>query len=66
MKKTYKLENLGCANCANLMAEDIKKLDGVKESKINYMLSELTVEVDDKENLPTVEELQKIIGSEEV
>ena len=65
MKKTYKLENLGCANCANVMSEKISKLDGVKKAKVNFMLSKLTVEADDEGEMPSKQELEKIIKSVE-
>lgn len=65
MKKTYKLENLGCANCANVMSEKIAKLDGVTKAKVNFMLSKLTVEVDDAGKMPSKQELEKIIKSVE-
>lgn len=65
MKKVYKLNNLGCANCANIMSEKISKMDGVKNAKVNFMLSKLTVEVDDKDKMPTKEELEKVIKSVE-
>lgn len=65
MKKTYKLNNLGCANCANVMGEKIEKLEGVKSAKVNFMLSKLTVEVDDEKDLPTKEDLAMIIKSVE-
>ncbi|NLW52397.1 MAG: heavy metal transporter [Tissierellia bacterium] len=61
MKKTYKLENLGCANCANLMGEHISKLDGVSNAKVNFMLSKLTVEVEEGKEVPSKEELQNVI-----
>ena len=47
MKKTYKLQNLGCANCAAKMEREIKKLDGVKTANINYMTSKLSIEAED-------------------
>lgn len=65
MKKTYKLDNLGCANCANVMSEKISKLEGVKKAKVNFMLSKLTVEVDDEREMPSKQELEKIIKSVE-
>lgn len=47
MKKTYKLRNLGCANCAAKMENRIKKLDGVEDAKVNFMASKLTIEADE-------------------
>lgn len=44
MKKTFKLEDLECAACANKMEDAINKLDGVDEASINFMTSKLKVE----------------------
>lgn len=44
MKKTFKLENLGCANCAAKMESKIRKLDGVESANISFMSSRLTIE----------------------
>lgn len=47
MKKTFKLIDLDCANCAAKMEEAIKKLDGVKAAAVSFMAQKLTVEADD-------------------
>lgn len=47
MKKTYKLQNLGCANCAAKMEKSIKKIGGVQDASINFMAARLTIEADD-------------------
>ncbi|HHX38215.1 MAG TPA: heavy metal transporter [Clostridiaceae bacterium] len=44
MKKRYALENLGCADCANKMENEISKLPGVERAAINFMTAKLTVE----------------------
>ena len=44
MKKTFKLENLGCANCAAKMESKIRKLNGVDSANISFMTSRLTIE----------------------
>jgi copper chaperone CopZ len=41
MKKTYKLQNLGCAHCAAKMEAGIKKLEGVRDASINFMAAAL-------------------------
>lgn len=64
MKKVYKLDKLGCANCAAKMGEKIEKLDGVTKAKVNFMLSKLTVEADD-DKMPSKEVLADIIKSVE-
>ena len=38
MKKTFALEDLDCANCAAKMENGIKKLDGVKDCSVSFML----------------------------
>ena len=46
MKKTYKCE-VDCANCAAKMEDAIKKLEGVKDARVNFMTQKLTLEADD-------------------
>ena len=47
MKKTYKLTDLDCANCAAKMETAIKKIDGVSDASVSFMTQKLTVEADD-------------------
>jgi copper chaperone CopZ len=44
MKKKFKLENLDCANCAAKMEAAIRKLDGVTDVSVNFMMQKLTLE----------------------
>ena len=48
MKKTFKLEDLDCANCAAKMETAIRKLDGVKDASVSFMTQKLTIEADDE------------------
>ncbi len=48
MKKTYKLIELDCANCAAKMEDAIKKLDGVTNASVNFMTQKLTLDADDE------------------
>ncbi len=48
MKKSYKLIDLDCANCAAKMQTAIGKLDGVKAVSVNFMAQKLTIEADDE------------------
>lgn len=48
MKKTFKLEDLDCANCAAKMEAAIKKLDGVKNATVSFMTQKMTIEADDE------------------
>ena len=47
MKKTFKLEELDCANCAAKMEAAIRKLDGVQSVTISFMTQRLTLEAGD-------------------
>ena len=47
MKKTFKLQDLDCANCAAKMEDAIKKLDGVNNATVNFMTQKLTLDADD-------------------
>lgn len=46
MKKTFKLEDLDCANCAAKMEHAIKKLDGVTNASVSFLTQKMTVETD--------------------
>ena len=44
MKKSFKLEDLDCANCAAKMEAAVRKLDGVKSVSVSFMAQKLTLE----------------------
>ena len=47
MKKTFKLIDLDCANCAAKMETAIKKLDGVADASVSFMTQKMTIDADD-------------------
>lgn len=47
MKKRFKLVDLDCANCAAKMEDAIKKVDGVKDATVSFVMQKMTVEADD-------------------
>ncbi len=47
MKKTFKLIDLDCANCAAKMENAIKKIDGVKNATVSFMTQKMTIEAND-------------------
>ncbi len=47
MRKTYKLDELDCANCAAKMEAAIKKIDGVTFASVNFFTQKLTIEADE-------------------
>ena len=42
--KTYRIEGLSCANCARIFEDNVKKLEGVTDAKINFGASKIYVE----------------------
>lgn len=46
MKRSFKLENLDCANCAAKMEKAINKLDSVDKAVISFMTQRLTIETE--------------------
>lgn len=47
MKKSFKLKDLGCANCAAKMERAIAKLPGVTSATVSFMTQRLTIEGED-------------------
>lgn len=47
MKKTIKLQDLDCANCAAKIEGAIAKLDGVTDVKVNFMGQKMILEAPD-------------------
>lgn len=47
MKKIFKLEGLGCANCAAKIERAVNKLDGVSSASVNFMSAKMTIEGED-------------------
>ena len=47
MRKTFKLDELDCANCGAKMEAAIKKIDGVVDAQVTFMTQKLVVEADD-------------------
>lgn len=61
MKKTFRLDGLGCANCAAKMEKGISKLDGVTKVTVNFMTTKMVIEGDDEKMPQIIEEAEKII-----
>lgn len=53
MKKTYRIE-VDCANCANLMEEATRKVDGVASVTVNFMTQKMIVEFEDGQDVDAV------------
>ena len=60
MKKTFKLIDLDCANCAAKMENNIKKIDGVADATDSFMAQKMTVEADDDRFESIMDEVVKV------
>lgn len=47
MKKKFNLVDLDCANCAAKMEAAIKKIDGVNDASVSFVMQKMTVDADD-------------------
>ena len=65
VKKTYKVENLCCAVCAQKIEDAVQRLDGVEHAALNFIMGKLTVVtaegVDPAAVLPAVRKAAKKI-----
>ncbi len=61
MKKSYKLENLDCANCAAKIEDAIKKIDGIKSASVSFFAQKIEIEFD-RDETTLVAEIKKIIS----
>ena len=62
MKKTYKLRDLDCANCAAKMENAIGKLPEVSSVTVSFMTQKMTVEyADGVEAAEALKQIRKII-----
>ncbi|WP_270847623.1 cation transporter [Candidatus Collinsella stercoripullorum] len=43
MRKTFKLDEIDCANCAQKLQDAICKLDGVEKATVNFLTQKLTL-----------------------
>ena len=53
MKKTYNIE-VDCANCANLMEDTTRKVEGVASATVNFMTQRMIVEFEEGEDAKKV------------
>jgi copper chaperone CopZ len=60
MKKTYKLIDLDCANCAAKMEDAIKKINGVTNATVSFMTQKMTIEADDAQFDDIVKQAVKV------
>ena len=59
MKKKFKCE-IDCANCAAKVEDAIKKLDGVNDASVNFMMQKFTLDAVDEKFDSILEEAIKV------
>ena len=62
MKKSYKLEDLCCANCAAKIEDAIRKLDGVNEVSVLFLSQKLILDTVSDDQTETLVKIRKIIN----
>ncbi len=54
MIKKYEVSEIDCAVCAGKIEDAIKKIDGVKNAQLNFIMQTLTVEAEEND-FPAIE-----------
>ena len=60
MKKKFKLQDLDCANCAAKMEDAIKKIPGVNDANVSFMMQKMTVDAEDDKFDAIMEEVVRM------
>lgn len=60
MKKKFKLQDLDCANCAAKMEDAIKKIPGVNDANVSFMMQKMTVDAEDDKFDAIMEEVVRV------
>ena len=62
MRKSYKLDEIDCANCARKLQDKIAALDGVQDVPVNFMAQKLTLQAEDAEFDAVLERVVDLIS----
>jgi len=65
MRKSYKLDEVDCANCAEKMERAIAKIDGVKSVSVSYIMQKLTIDADDANFASIMDEVKLVCAKVE-
>ena len=65
MKKKFKLQDLDCANCAAKMEEAIRKIPGVQDASVSFMMQKMTIDADDERFDEIMKEVAKVCAKVE-
>ncbi|EKN1380950.1 cadmium-translocating P-type ATPase [Enterococcus faecalis] len=62
MQKSYKLERLDCASCADKIEKSVQKIHGVEKARVDFMAEKMTLEVESGHDLEVENEARAVIG----
>ena len=60
MKKTFRMTDLDCANCAAKMENAIKKIDGVNDATVSFLTQKLTLDAEDARFEAVLDEVVRV------
>ncbi len=60
MRKSFKLDEIDCANCANKLQDALAKLDGVDSVSVNFLTQKLTLSAADDRFNEVLERVVKL------
>lgn len=61
MKRTFLLEDLDCAHCAQKIQDKVSKLEGVSNCTVTFLTQKLVYEVEDDKNADVEKEMKKLV-----
>lgn len=59
MKKTFKIEDLDCANCAAKLEKAVSSIDGVTKASVSFIAQKMIIEADEKDFDAIIKDLPK-------
>mgnify|MGYP003623590430 CR=1 FL=1 len=62
MKKSFKLNDLDCANCAAKIENAVRKVDGITSASISFMTQKMVLEAPDNTFDAVLAEVKKVIA----
>lgn len=61
MKRTFILEDLDCAHCAQKIEDKVSKLAGVTNCKVTFLTQKLVYDVEDSLDSEVEEKMRKLV-----
>ena len=65
MKKKFKLQDMDCSNCAAKMEDAIKKIPGVNDANVSFMMQKMTIDAEDDKFDAIMEEVVRVCAKVE-